>query len=86
LPGAGISRRHAWLIRAVAALQTDIAFGDERFFRRRAIAQRLALLVERQERGLADAFPFGGAFALFRRASLIRVAKPFCFLRFAGPF
>jgi len=59
----GIARRDARLIRAVAALQRGIAFGDERLFGRRAVAHRLALLVEREESGLADALPFGGAFA-----------------------
>ncbi len=62
-PAIGISRRDARLIRAIAALQREIAFGDEHFFRRRTIAQSFALLVERQERRLADALPFGGAFA-----------------------
>ncbi|MGB5085934.1 MAG: hypothetical protein WBO09_15345, partial [Methylocystis silviterrae] len=63
LPADGTSRRHARLIRAVAALQRGIAFGDERLFRRRAVAQRLALFVECEESRLADAFPFGGALA-----------------------
>jgi len=44
-------------------LQREIALGEERFLRRRAIAQRFALFVEREEGGLADAFPFACAFA-----------------------
>ncbi|MGJ0395017.1 MAG: hypothetical protein ACR65U_02145, partial [Methylocystis sp.] len=77
MSAAGIARRHARLIRAVAALQRGIAFGDERFFRRRAIAQCLALFVEREESRLADAFPFGGALArqCFQTVGVIIEAK-----------
>ena len=75
-PGAEPARRHPRLIRAVAALQTDIAFGEERLFRRGAVAQRFALFIEREESRLADAFPFGRAFARQRFKTVGVIVEP----------
>ena len=60
LSAVGIARRHARLVGRVAALQID-PFDEDRVLRRRAITQRLALLIEREKARLADARPFARA-------------------------